>query len=187
MYIWAMEKLGEVAFANKQHIVSNRIVEMFHSRSDSETSKRILEEFPKPESKIKLLFSTIAFGMGVQLSDIDVVVNWGVESTTLSFWQEVGRCARDGRRGLSVTYALKRSLNTCKDETMRSIGSAASCIRELVLDKFHLEGMHVDVKSKAKCVNNNCTECSCPFCMCCSNCVNKCNCSGKLTNFLDRV
>jgi superfamily II DNA helicase RecQ len=68
---------------------------------------RILEEFTKADSNIKVLISTVAFGMGVNITDIDIVVHWGLPTSPLSYWQEVGRCSRDGRNGYAVCYALQ--------------------------------------------------------------------------------
>jgi superfamily II DNA helicase RecQ len=71
-------------------------IEMFHANTDTK-QKRILEEFTKADSNIKVLISTVAFGMGVNITDIDVY--WGLPTSPLSYWQEVGRCSRGGRNG----------------------------------------------------------------------------------------
>ncbi|CAG2235815.1 unnamed protein product [Mytilus edulis] len=56
--------------------------------------------------------------MGLDIRDVDLVVHIGCPKSVLSYWQEAGRCARDGRQGLSLiiydmfTVSLK---NTAKD------------------------------------------------------------------------
>ena len=68
------------------------LVQLYHSEIYSETEGEILAGFPVVSSEIRVLVSTIAFGMGVSIPDIRKVVHWGASKTILSYWQEVGRC-----------------------------------------------------------------------------------------------
>ena len=45
--------------------------------------------------KCRCLLSTIAFGLYIQISNVNYVIHWKPSQTTLDYWQEVGRCARD--------------------------------------------------------------------------------------------
>jgi ATP-dependent DNA helicase RecQ len=51
--------------------------------------------------------------MGLDIRDVQLVVHIGCPKSILSYWQEAGRCARDGRQGFSLilydsfTLALK--------------------------------------------------------------------------------
>jgi hypothetical protein len=63
---------------------------------------KILEEFTKADSNIKVLISTVAFGMGVNITDIDIVVHWGLPTSPLSYWQEVGRFSQSLSQQLLV-------------------------------------------------------------------------------------
>ena len=61
--------------------------------ADSE-KKKVLEGFSTGE--IKIVFATSAFGMGVDIGDIRVVVNYLISETVEQYYQEVGRGGRDG-------------------------------------------------------------------------------------------
>ncbi|CAG2229226.1 recQ [Mytilus edulis] len=92
-------------------LVDNRIVELYTSSTDEKTQNRILNCFREKEGKIRVLVATIAFGMGLNITDIDIIVNWGAPKTVMSFWQEVGRCGRDGRQAWNINYPYGRSLS----------------------------------------------------------------------------
>ena len=62
--------------------------------ADSE-KKTVLEGFSN--GNIKIIFATSAFGMGVDISDIRVVVNYLISETVEQYYQEVGRGGRDGQ------------------------------------------------------------------------------------------
>ncbi|KAK3101271.1 hypothetical protein FSP39_002286 [Pinctada imbricata] len=170
LYMWCMENLGDKACLSSEHLVKDRLVDMFHSKAHQETVSRIMNDFPKEESVIRLLFSTVAFGLGVQIDSIDIVVHYGIESSTLSYWQEIGRCARDGRPGLAITYAFKRSVNDCDDANMKEVATSTNCIRSLLLRIFILQGSDSIDFQHSECDMKCEFWCKCSYCLCCSNC-----------------
>jgi superfamily II DNA/RNA helicase len=51
---------------------------------------QITQEFASPTSKIRLLVSTVAIGLGVNIPGVRNVIHWGPSSDILSYWQEIG-------------------------------------------------------------------------------------------------
>ena len=94
----------------------NRIGTYFSGMGE-EMEKLMLKSFCPAGSDMRVMICTSAFGMGVQIPDVDIVVHWGVSRTVLDFWQEIGRCARDGRQGETFLYFTSYCLHPQRVES----------------------------------------------------------------------
>ena len=63
-----------------------------------------MDEFPKHNSKVRVIVCTVAFGMGVEIRDVNRVIYWGKSNSMLEYWQEVGRAGRDGKAAEAIWY-----------------------------------------------------------------------------------
>jgi hypothetical protein len=86
-------------------IPSSVIVASYYGDLDSLSKSTILDNIKKGSTRI--VICTDAFGLGIDVDDIDVVIQWGVcerlMGSTLS--QRIGRAARDPRRtAIAVVY-----------------------------------------------------------------------------------
>ena len=68
-----------------------RMVEMYLAKLDDNTKERVMKGVSE-DGKVKLLFTTIAFGLSIDIKNIDVVVVWGARNF-IQLYQEVGWCA----------------------------------------------------------------------------------------------
>ena len=68
-------------------------VAFFDAKADDKYKTDVLEGFK--DGSIKIVFATSAFGMGVDIPDIRVVVNYLISETVEQYYQEVGRGGRD--------------------------------------------------------------------------------------------
>ena len=188
IFNWILDELQDKIFCGEK-IPENRIVEMFHASTDEESNERIMESFICPSGQLKLLISTVAFGMGVNIPDVDLVLHWGIPPSSLSYWQEIGRCARDGRDGYAICYAFKRSISKCNSDDLKNMlekDEQTQCIRKEVLRTFKLKGIPDIAVPPTSDMHENCNEhCSCSKCQCCIVCLKSCKCANKLSNPLD--
>ncbi|XP_070547318.1 ATP-dependent DNA helicase RecQ-like [Ptychodera flava] len=96
-----LSALGDDAYCGDRSVLTC-LVSTFHSSLEDTDQKRVVDHFSHPTSIIRCVIATIAFGMGVNIPDIGIIIHWGAPSSVVDYWQEVGRGGRDGRRRLSV-------------------------------------------------------------------------------------
>ena len=61
----------------------------------------ILNSFVKSDGKLRVVVCTVAFGMGIDCSNVRYIIHWGPPSNAESYIQETGRAGRDN----ATTYA----------------------------------------------------------------------------------
>lgn len=66
----------------------------FHGEMTAKERKAIIDSYKNNE--INVIFATNAFGMGIDIPDIRVVIHFMIPESVEQYYQEVGRAARDG-------------------------------------------------------------------------------------------
>jgi superfamily II DNA helicase RecQ len=95
-------------------------------------------------------FGTLTCFHRLDIRDVQLVVHIGCPKSILSYWQEAGRCARDGRLRFSLilydgfTLALKIT-----DKAMAAVvkNDSKTCIRKLILETLGDENMSMSQTS----------------------------------------
>lgn len=67
--------------------------DFYHAGMSPERKKTVMQSFKKGD--IKVLFATTAFGMGINIPDIDGVIHYQIPRSVEEYYQHVGRGARD--------------------------------------------------------------------------------------------
>lgn len=67
----------------------------FHGGMSAKERSEIIEKYRRDE--INVVFATNAFGMGIDIPDIRVVIHYMIPESVEQYYQEVGRAARDGK------------------------------------------------------------------------------------------
>lgn len=134
------------------------LIEMFHAKLDEATSNEILETFTATDGFIRCLVATIAIGMGMEVPNISYVMHWGAPSSLYDYWQEVGRCARDGSQGHAILYSPPQSLRRqrCDTEIIDFVHKSCSqCLRKQALNALQVTGI-ADIDIERCCGGKNC-------------------------------
>ncbi len=137
----------------------DKLVEVFYSRREHDGSERILKWFPCPGCNMRVLITTVAFGLGMNIPDVDHVVHWGPPDDILQYWQEVGRCARDGRAGIATLYNPNHS-TTNTNTDIKTYLKQTSCLRKYILNKLKLTEITEQSISNVCGGSTCCTQCS---------------------------
>ena len=179
--LFLMAELGAKGFVDGGNDYTKRFVSMYHGHIGPTLQAFILDEFPKPDSVIRVLVSTVAFGMGVEIRDVRQVVHWGKCKSMLTYWQEVGRCGRDGDASRAIWYPQSVTADH-KDLFSKLKVDDTACIRVEILKAFHLPGSNdaalYALSCKSQCSKGSqCIKCACQFCTCCSKCKKRCQCA----------
>lgn len=109
------------------------LVASYYGKKDKEQKAEIVQAF-KDGGK-RLIVATKAFGMGVDISDIDRIYHVAPSSTFVDYIQEVGRAARDaGVYGVSATDFHERDFYYMK--RLHQMGNIAQEQLALILKKL---------------------------------------------------
>lgn len=100
------EKLGE-----ERSGLSNSV--FYHAGLKKEARDEAQQKWLKNEAKI--IVSTNAFGMGINKSDVRLVVHYHLPESLEAYYQEVGRAGRDGEQSKGVLLYNSRSIENLWD------------------------------------------------------------------------
>lgn len=123
----------------------------YHAGMGSDARHRVQDSFLKDETAI--MCATVAFGMGIDKSNVRWVVHWNLPKNLEGFYQEIGRAGRDGLPSdtlLFYSYAdvaqqlkflddadpERRELLAAKLDRMKQYAEAMICRRRILLSYF---------------------------------------------------
>ena len=152
-------------------VYSCRLAEVFVSPTSASLKERILTEFGDARSALRILFATIAFGMGIDIPCISQTIHFGTPREAEDFVQESGRCGRGGQQSQAILIRNKLLPNTSKWMKDFTAGSLRRCRRKILFEPFFGVG---DISSVL------------PMCQCCDFCEPLCQCGScaDLNTFL---
>ena len=142
----------------------------FHAGLSGKKRNEIQENFKN--SKIRVLIATVAFGMGVDIPDIYMIIHYGLPKDIESYYQEIGRGGRDGKNVYCHLYWGKKDqstnqyfISTISDVKLRDKQLEKSILIEKFVDSTNCRMKEIckyfDCELKEKC--KKCDNCNAVF------------------------
>ena len=141
--------------------VSRRLFAMYHSKIDESDKEEILKSLKNEHGVCRVLFSTIAFGMGVDIPNIRFVIHYGPSTDVDDYVQEAGRAGRDKKLSHAILYKYPYAMVGHVSKTMKEyVRLDTGCRRKFLLKQFTSEQSTCD-DHKHMCCDLCTVHCQC--------------------------
>jgi len=126
----------------------------YHAKMPSDERSKVQDDFIKDD--IQIIVATIAFGMGIDKSNVRWVMHYNMPGNVESFYQEIGRSGRDGLKADTLLfysfadYMMRRDMiensglpqhlkdiQFAKLDRMKQYAEADHCRRRILLSYFN--------------------------------------------------
>ena len=91
-------------------IPENRLFAQFHAPQTSQMKVQILKQMCSTNSIVRVVFATVAIGMGVDVPNIRQIVHVCPPCSVKQYFQETGRAGRDGEPADAILYYNNRDI-----------------------------------------------------------------------------
>lgn len=128
--------------------------DFYHAGCSAELRNKRQESFIKDD--LQIIVATVAFGMGIDKSNVRWVIHYNLPGNVESFYQEIGRGGRDGEKAQSLLFYSyadiiqrkrmidgsdlpdeQKELMEAKLDRMRHYAEANICRRRILLSYFN--------------------------------------------------
>ena len=163
LYLHFLFELGKNSYfpPGAEELCSNRLFAMYHSCTPQHNKEVVLESLVRTDGVVRIVFATIALGMGIDLRDVNTIIHYGAPRSLEDYFQESGRGGRSGDPAKSVIYwkpkdcPSRKKIESIHDQetaaVRRYVENISECRRYQLLTYFDPGFSRVDSVSMACC------------------------------------
>ena len=141
-------ELGDESYfpPGSNRICRYRLFGMFHANTPDHNKEVILKSLRESNGVVRVVFATVALGMGINLRDVNLILHYGAPRSIDDYFQESGRGGRSGEHARSVVYwrptecPIRKELSSTRDHEVAAIRqylqNETVCRRQWLLDYF---------------------------------------------------
>ena len=166
-----LEELGDKSYVpSDERIPKNCLFAQYHSPQTEEMKLEILSQLKGNDSsrKTRVVFATVAIGLGVNIPDVRQIIHIGAPCTLESYYQEIGRAGRDSKQARASLHYNGHDIASNRrgmTEEMRMFcRENTGCLRKLILTYLGSNNLTTTKETDRH--------------LCCSNCLNMCECNS---------
>ena len=115
----------------------NRLFAQYHRFYPDKMKSIIIKNLCSEKSKIRLVFATIALGMGLNAPNIRRIIHFKPPTSIEKYIQETGRAGRDGASAEAILYYNKTDVRSnrpgIRPEIIKYCNSKDKCLRSIIL------------------------------------------------------
>ncbi|GGZ83322.1 DNA helicase RecQ [Algibacter mikhailovii] len=134
---------------SKKLIAKGISAKAYHAGLSFENRTKVQEAFVNDRTKI--VCATIAFGMGIDKSNVRWVIHYNMPKNIEGYYQEIGRAGRDGLKAKALLFhsyadviqlrnfangASNEAIQIAKLDRMKQFTEATTCRRKILLSYF---------------------------------------------------
>ena len=90
----------------------NRVFGMFHASTPQHSKDVIMGSLPDCHCTFRVVFASVAMGMGIDLHGVDTIIHYGASSSIEENFQASGRRAQSGDSAYSIVYRTPKDCQT---------------------------------------------------------------------------
>ena len=136
LYAHFLDSLGSNSYypPGAQEISDNRLFGMYHADTPKHNKEVIQKGMLMADGTVRVVFASMALGMGVNFLDLNVILHYGAPSSIEDYFQESGRAGRSGELATSTIFWKPQDAPLRKDlSDPRAVEVAA--VRKYLEDK----------------------------------------------------
>ena len=172
LFLYAMQYLGDDAYVQVKSEL-HKCLDVYYADCPDCDKSRVLASFCEVNGCVRVVIASVAFGLGINVTNVRKIVIWGLPETFLTLWQEIGRGGRDGEKAQAFLFYNKIPT------ALRDVFTCKNCLRYGILKNLTLPFYDSSCLGKIggkKLCNKKCDLCQCTSCNCCSICESRCPC-----------